>query len=443
MSEGSMDPGTPPSVPAPVPAVPEPALAAPVVTTPGLPAAVPHEPTDEVLVSVSNVMKYFEIKGGLLGNTTIGNVRAVDGVSFDVHRGETLGLVGESGCGKTTLGKVILRLLPPTSGRVAFKGKSIFDVPTAAEKKSGKKATQASNAEMKKIRRDLQVVFQDPYASLNPRMSVGEIIGEGPLVHGLTDKKQREALVRELLGKVGLNQSHIHRYPHEFSGGQRQRIGIARALAVNPDFIVCDEPVSALDVSIQSQVLNLLDDLQKEFGLTYLFIAHNLAVVEHISDRVGVMYLGKMVEMADVEELYHNPRHPYTVALLSAIPSPNPRVRKKRLVLKGDIPSPAAPPSGCRFHTRCWLRERLGNPERCSTEEPEFREIGPGHQTACHFAEEMTSMEAEVSAAIGLADAHAAASANARPVAPLAPPVAVTPAVVTPVEVEPPSQPPA
>ena len=218
---------------------------------------------------------------------------------------------------------------------------------------------------MKEIRRDLQVVFQDPYASLNPRMSVGEIIGEGPLVHGLTDKKKREALVRELLGKVGLNQSHIHRYPHEFSGGQRQRIGIARALAVNPEFIVCDEPVSALDVSIQSQVLNLLDDLQTDSGLTYLFIAHNLAVVEHISDRVGVMYLGRMVEMADVDELYKNPRHPYTVALLSAIPNPNPRISKKRLVLKGDIPSPAKPPSGCRFHTRCWLRERLGNPERC------------------------------------------------------------------------------
>jgi oligopeptide/dipeptide ABC transporter ATP-binding protein len=228
--------------------------------------------------------------------------------------------------------------------------------------------------------------------------------------------------VRELLGKVGLNQSHIHRYPHEFSGGQRQRIGIARALAVNPDFIVCDEPVSALDVSIQSQVLNLLDDLQKEFGLTYLFIAHNLAVVEHISDRVGVMYLGKLVELADVGELYANPRHPYTVALLSAIPNPSPRIRKKRLVLKGDIPSPANPPSGCRFHTRCWLRERLGNPERCATEEPAFRDIGGGHLTACHFAEDMNTVGSEVQAAIGIPAPSVPGSAPAPAVAPSPPP---------------------
>ncbi len=356
--------------------------------------------TGDVLVKVEDVVKHFEIRGGVLGVTKIGAVRAVDGVSFEVRRGETLGLVGESGCGKTTLGKVILRLIEPTSGKVTFKGATIFDVPAEGDKSH--KAFRASSIRMKKVRRDMQVVFQDPYASLNPRMSVGEIIGEGPLVHGLTDTAKREALVRELLGKVGLNQSHIHRYPHEFSGGQRQRIGIARALALNPDFMVCDEPVSALDVSIQSQVLNLLDDLQKEFGLTYLFIAHNLAVVEHISDRVGVMYLGKMVEMADVDELYRDPRHPYTVALLSAIPSPNPRIKKKRLVLKGDIPSPAAPPSGCRFHTRCWLRERLGNPERCATEEPVFRPFRKDHLVACHYAEEMNTVGGEVKAAIGL-----------------------------------------
>ena len=346
---------------------------------------------DERLMVVENLYKHFEIHGGPLGIARIGAVRAVDGVSFSVARGETLGLVGESGCGKTTLGKVILRLLPPTSGRVVVNGKVLFDLPTRAERKAGRKASSLSGHAMKEVRRDLQVVFQDPYASLNPRMSVGEIVGEGPLVHGMSNKEQREELVRELLAKVGLNQSHIHRYPHEFSGGQRQRIGIARALALNPEFVVLDEPVSALDVSIQSQVLNLLDDLQQELGLTYLFIAHNLAVVEHISDRVGVMYLGAMAELAGVGEIYEHPGHPYTVALLSAIPDPDPRHRKKRIILKGDIPSPANPPSGCRFHTRCWLRERLGNPERCSAETPELREIVPGHQVACHFTDQVSA----------------------------------------------------
>ena len=346
---------------------------------------------DERLMVVENLYKHFEIRGGPLGIARIGAVRAVDGVSFSVARGETLGLVGESGCGKTTLGKVILRLLPPTSGRVVVNGKVLFDLPTRAERKAGRKASSLSGHAMKEVRRDLQVVFQDPYASLNPRMSVGEIVGEGPLVHGMSNKEQREELVRELLAKVGLNQSHIHRYPHEFSGGQRQRIGIARALALNPEFVVLDEPVSALDVSIQSQVLNLLDDLQQELGLTYLFIAHNLAVVEHISDRVGVMYLGAMAELADVGEIYEHPGHPYTVALLSAIPDPDPRHRKKRIILKGDIPSPANPPSGGRFHTRCWLRERLGNPERCSAETPELREVAPGHQVACHFTDQVST----------------------------------------------------
>jgi oligopeptide/dipeptide ABC transporter ATP-binding protein len=342
----------------------------------------------ETLIRVQDLYKHFEIRGGLLGVSRIGAVRAVDGVTFDIRRGETLGLVGESGCGKTTLGKVVLRLIPASKGEVQFRGNSVF---------------AAKGDDLRAIRRNMQVIFQDPYSSLNPRMTVGEIVGEGPYVHGLRNKSERDELVRELLARVGLNQSHIHRYPHEFSGGQRQRIGIARALALNPEFVVCDEPVSALDVSIQSQVLNLLDDLQKELGLTYLFIAHNLAVVEHISDRVGVMYLGRLVELADVDEIYRDPRHPYSIALLSAVPDPNPRVRKRRLVLKGDVPSPANPPSGCRFHTRCWLREQLGQPENCETEDPVLRDLGGGHLAACHWSEQITPQVIEASARVSAA----------------------------------------
>ena len=390
---------------------------------PAVPPAVAQ--AGQPLLRVTDLVKHFEITGGLLGISRVGAVRAVDGVSFDVHKGETLGLVGESGCGKTTLGKVVLRLLPATSGRVEIDGQPIFDTPTDEARKAGAKAYSADGTRMKEVRRDLQVVFQDPYASLNPRMTVGEIVGEGPLVHGMRDRKERDELVRQLLSKVGLNQSHIHRYPHEFSGGQRQRIGIARARALNPEFIVLDEPVSALDVSIQSQVLNLLDDLQQELGLTYLFIAHNLAVVEHISDRVGVMYLGKLVELAGVDEIYRYPRHPYSLALLSAVPNPDPRIRKKRVVLEGDVPSPANPPSGCRFHTRCWLTKRLGNPENCVTDEPELRQIRPGHEVACHYAEQITdAVVAELVpvAGIGSNPLPAAVGGWTPPVAPSPPP---------------------
>jgi oligopeptide/dipeptide ABC transporter ATP-binding protein len=330
----------------------------------------------EPLVVVEHLVKYYPILGGLL-RRKIGDVKAVDDVSFEIYRGEVFGLVGESGCGKSTLGKTLLRLQPPTAGRATIAGEDIFS-------KRGK--------ELKRLRRRMQIIFQDPIGSLNPRMPISDIIGEGLLAqadeeNGWKDRKIRDKRVEDYLEAVGLRRDYTRRYPHEFSGGQRQRIGIARALALDPEFVVCDEPVSALDVSIQSQILNLLLDLRREFNLTYLFIAHNLSVVQYISDRVGVMYLGKIVELADVNELYTRPRHPYTIALLSAVPDPDPRVRKKRIVLKGDVPSPAAPPPGCRFHTRCWLRERLGNPENCVTEEPPLRAIGPGHRVACHWAE--------------------------------------------------------
>lgn len=321
----------------------------------------------QTLLEVKNLVKYFPIKGGLL-QRTVAQVKAVDDVSFVVKEGETLGLVGESGCGKTTIGRTILRLTPATKGTVAFQGKDVF---------------KANAGEMKALRKDMQIIFQDPYSSLDPRMPVGESIGEGLLVHGMRDTKKRNEIVIEMLKKVGLEDYHARRYPHEFSGGQRQRIGIARALALRPKFIVCDEPVSALDVSIQSQVLNILKDLQSEFGLTYLFIAHNLSVVEHISDRVGVMYLGKMVELTDRESLFRDPLHPYTKALLSAIPIPDPTVKRERMILQGEIPSPVNPPKGCRFHPRCPVAI-----DRCKVEDPVFKELKPGHFAACHVAED-------------------------------------------------------
>lgn len=318
----------------------------------------------DVLLSVKNLKKYFPITGGIMSRV-VGNVRAVDGVSFDIARGETLGLVGESGCGKTTTGRAVLRLIEPTAGSVEFEGQNIMKFSPKA---------------MRAVRRQMQIIFQDPFGSLNPRMSVGQIIQEPLVIHGVGNRTQREARVKELLEVVGLASYHVQRFPHEFSGGQRQRVGIARALALNPKLIVADEPVSALDVSIQSQILNLLEDLQKEFDLTYLFIAHGLNVIRHISDRVGVMYLGVMVELGSAAEIYQKPLHPYTEALFSAIPVPNPELKRSRIVLQGDLPSPVHPPSGCRFHTRCPIAQ-----DRCRTEVPAWKESVPGHFVACHF----------------------------------------------------------
>jgi oligopeptide transport system ATP-binding protein len=326
----------------------------------------------EVILEADNLVKYYPIRAGVL-RRTIGQVKALDGVSFKLYKGETLGIVGESGCGKSTLGRMLMRLEEPTAGTLTFDGVDVYTQKGAA---------------MRRLRRDIQIVFQDPYTSLNPRKTVGDIVGEPFEIHrDVVPKGGRRRRVQELLDLVGLNPEHINRYPHQFSGGQRQRIGIARGLALNPKVIVCDEPVSALDVSVQAQVVNLLEKLQSELGLAYVFIAHDLSVVRHISDRVGVMYLGTMVELGDEEQIYSRPTHPYTQALLSAVPVPDPtlRGRREQIVLAGDVPSPANPPSGCRFHTRCWKAQ-----PKCVTDVPLLINRPDGrdaHDSACHFAE--------------------------------------------------------
>jgi peptide/nickel transport system ATP-binding protein len=343
--------------------------------------------TNGNLVEVENLRVWFPIKSGIVLDRHIGDIKAVDDVSFEIRRGETLGLVGESGCGKSTVGRTILRLYKPTAGKIRFDGQDI---------------TELGETDLRPLRRRMQMVFQDPFASLNPRHSVGRIVGEPLKVHGINKGKAVGRRVRELLEIVGLPADAAGRYPHEFSGGQRQRIGLARSLALNPDFIVCDEPVSALDVSIQAQIINLLEGLQKDFDLTYLFIAHDLAVVRHISDRIAVMYLGWIVEVSPAEELYENPLHPYTISLLSAVPIPDPEVERGRetILLAGDLPSPANPPAACRFHTRCPYVQ----PTRCRDEVPPLRQLSTGHEVACHWAEEIKAGQIQPRAQVAVFD---------------------------------------